>query len=107
MEEEIDEQSHAGSDSGQSSAQSMTASDELSSHASNGGDLQFSQTYDDSRSQHRIINRQSNGLHVRKGKWTIEEENYTNKIISLFNRGQLPIPAGTTLRSYLSERLNW
>lgn len=46
-----------------------------------------------------------NGL--RKGKWTIEEENYTNKIISLFNRGRLSIPAGTTLRSYLSEKLNW
>lgn len=44
---------------------------------------------------------------VRKGKWTVEEENYTQKIISLFNRGKLPIPAGTTLRSYLSEKLNW
>jgi hypothetical protein len=44
---------------------------------------------------------------VRKGKWTAEEENYTQKIISLFNRGKLPIPAGTTLRSYLSEKLNW
>jgi hypothetical protein len=44
---------------------------------------------------------------LRKGKWTTEEENYANKIINLFNRGILPIPAGTTLRSYLSEKLHW
>lgn len=42
----------------------------------------------------------------RKGKWTAEEENYTNKIISMFNRGRLQIPPGTTLRSYLSDKLN-
>ena len=44
---------------------------------------------------------------LRKGKWTTEEEDYANKIISLFNRGLLPIPAGTTLRTYLSETLHW
>jgi hypothetical protein len=44
---------------------------------------------------------------LRKGKWTIEEEDYANKIISLFNRGLLPIGAGTTLRSYLSDKLHW
>ena len=44
---------------------------------------------------------------LRKGKWTIEEENYANKIIYLFNKGMLPIVAGTTLRSYLSEKLSW
>jgi hypothetical protein len=42
---------------------------------------------------------------LRKGKWTQEEENYANLIISLFNQGRLPILAGTTLRSYLSEKL--
>ena len=42
---------------------------------------------------------------LRKGKWTLEEENYANKIIYLFNRGILPIPTGTTLRCYLSETL--
>ena len=44
---------------------------------------------------------------LRKGKWTTEEEDYANKIISLFNRGLLSIPAGTTLRSYLSDKLHW
>jgi hypothetical protein len=46
-------------------------------------------------------------ISVRKGKWTTEEENYSNKLISLFNKGLLPIPTGTTLRSYLSDKLNW
>ena len=44
---------------------------------------------------------------LRKGKWTTEEEDYATKIISLFNRGLLHIGAGTTLRSYLSDKLHW
>jgi hypothetical protein len=44
---------------------------------------------------------------VRKGKWTTEEENYSNKLIMLFNQGLLSIPPGTTLRSHLSEKLSW
>lgn len=44
---------------------------------------------------------------VRKGKWTPEEEMYTTRIISDFNKGLLPLAPGTTLRSYLSEKLNW
>ena len=44
---------------------------------------------------------------LRKGKWTTEEEDYANKIINLFNRGLLPIIAGTTLRSFLSDTLHW
>jgi hypothetical protein len=44
---------------------------------------------------------------LRRGKWTVEEENYANKIISLFNQGKLSILPGTTLRSYLSEKLQW
>ena len=43
---------------------------------------------------------------LRKGKWTSEEEAYCNKVINLFNKGLLPIPTGTTLRSYLSDKLN-
>lgn len=48
------------------------------------------------------------GLHgpLRKGKWTGEEETYANKIILYFNKGLLGIACGTTLRSYLSEKLN-
>lgn len=44
---------------------------------------------------------------LRKGKWTVEEEIYANKIIGYFNKGLLAIETGTTLRSYLSEKLNW
>lgn len=43
---------------------------------------------------------------LRKGKWTSEEEAYTSCIINEFTRGFLPIVAGTTLRSFLSEKLN-
>ncbi|CAM9654335.1 unnamed protein product [Choristocarpus tenellus] len=43
---------------------------------------------------------------VRKGKWTPEEEKYTTRIINDFTRGLLPLAPGTTLRSYLSEKLN-
>ena len=44
---------------------------------------------------------------LRKGKWTVEEETYANRIIHYFNEGSLGIPPRTTLRSYLSEKLNW
>ncbi|CAM9156221.1 unnamed protein product [Phaeothamnion confervicola] len=43
---------------------------------------------------------------VRKGKWTAEEEAFTNRIIQDFNNGLLPVVPGTTLRSYLSEKLH-
>jgi hypothetical protein len=46
-------------------------------------------------------------IDLRKGKWTVEEENYANKIISLFNQGMLPVVVGTTLRTYLSDKLRW
>ena len=42
---------------------------------------------------------------LRKGKWTAEEENYTSCIIQDFNKGYLPIVVGTTLRSFLSEKV--
>lgn len=43
----------------------------------------------------------------RKGKWLDEEEAYTRKLIEAFNAGFLNLPSGTTLRSFLSERLCW
>ena len=43
----------------------------------------------------------------RKGKWTPEEEAFTSRIIHDFTNGYLPLAPGTTLRSYLSEKLNW
>jgi len=47
------------------------------------------------------------GTHgLRKGKWTAEEEEYTRKLVQYFNQGLLnTIPDGTTLRSFLSSRL--
>lgn len=43
---------------------------------------------------------------LRKGKWTPEEEAFTTCIINDFTKGFLPLAPGTTLRSYLSEKLN-
>ncbi|GMI11855.1 hypothetical protein TrRE_jg4354 [Triparma retinervis] len=43
---------------------------------------------------------------LRRGKWTPEEELYVNAVIYRFNQGTLPVPAGTTLRTYLSEKIN-
>lgn len=43
---------------------------------------------------------------LRKGKWTIEEEMYTSAIIREFERGMLNCAPGTTLRSFLSEKLH-
>ncbi|KAJ1420808.1 hypothetical protein B484DRAFT_332962, partial [Ochromonadaceae sp. CCMP2298] len=53
----------------------------------------------------RTVKNEGKELALRKGKWTVEEENYANKIIDLFNQGMLPIIAGTTLRTYLSDKL--
>jgi hypothetical protein len=42
---------------------------------------------------------------LRRGKWTTEEEAYVARVIQDFNSGYLDAPAGTTLRTYLSEKL--
>lgn len=42
---------------------------------------------------------------LRRGKWTVEEEAYVARVIQDFNSGFLDAPAGTTLRSYLSNKL--
>ena len=42
---------------------------------------------------------------LRRGKWTVEEEAYVARVIRDFNYGYLNAPAGTTLRTYLSEKL--
>ena len=51
-----------------------------------------------------------NGLHFsprRVGKWTLEEEHFAKKLIDQFEAGTLTdCQAGTTLRCYLSKRLN-
>lgn len=43
---------------------------------------------------------------LRSGKWTPEEESFTNMIIHYFKRGLLHIEDGTSLRWYLAKRLN-
>jgi len=43
---------------------------------------------------------------LRRGKWTVEEESYVARVIQDFNLGYLNAPAGTTLRTYLSDKLN-
>jgi hypothetical protein len=47
----------------------------------------------------------SKGVALRRGKWTAEEEAYVARVIQDFNSGFLDAPAGTTLRSYLSDKL--
>jgi len=48
----------------------------------------------------------SSSSNLRRGKWTPEEEAYAARVIRDFNYGYLDAPAGTTLRTYLSEKLN-
>ena len=47
----------------------------------------------------------SKGTPRRRGKWTVEEEEYVARVIQDFNSGFLNAPAGYTLRSYLSDKL--
>jgi len=47
----------------------------------------------------------SKGTARRRGKWTTEEEEYVARVIQDFNSGFLNAPAGYTLRSYLSDKL--
>ena len=42
----------------------------------------------------------------RRGKWTVEEEAYANRLIQEFKLGMLPLTDGTTLRTFLSKLLN-
>ena len=43
---------------------------------------------------------------LRRGKWTVEEEAYANRLIHEFKLGLLPLTDGTTLRTFLSKLLN-
>jgi hypothetical protein len=49
--------------------------------------------------------RTKQGAALRRGKWTVEEEAYVARVIQDFNSGFLDAPAGTTLRTFLSEKL--
>lgn len=52
------------------------------------------------------LSRSKNSAPLRRGKWTAEEEAYVARVIQEFNSGYLNAPAGTTLRTYLSEKLH-
>ncbi len=51
-------------------------------------------------------NDKSKKSNLRRGKWTSEEEEYANRLISEFKLGLLPLTDGTTLRTFLSKLLN-
>mmetsp|Transcript_17584 Transcript_17584/g.27569 ORF Transcript_17584/g.27569 Transcript_17584/m.27569 type:complete len:377 (-) Transcript_17584:52-1182(-) len=48
---------------------------------------------------------EQNKTNLRRGKWTPEEEAYARAVICDFNSGYLDAPIGTTLRAYLSGKL--
>lgn len=48
---------------------------------------------------------EQNKANLRRGKWTPEEEAYARAVICDFNSGYLDAPIGTTLRAYLSGKL--
>jgi len=54
----------------------------------------------------RPVLERSTGSAARKGKWTVEEYEYTTRIIELFNGGLLELPEGVTLRAHLARKLN-
>eukprot|EP00603_Paraphysomonas_imperforata_P008626 CAMPEP_0114425580 /NCGR_PEP_ID=MMETSP0103-20121206/7314_1 /TAXON_ID=37642 ORGANISM="Paraphysomonas imperforata, Strain PA2" /NCGR_SAMPLE_ID=MMETSP0103 /ASSEMBLY_ACC=CAM_ASM_000201 /LENGTH=595 /DNA_ID=CAMNT_0001594431 /DNA_START=129 /DNA_END=1916 /DNA_ORIENTATION=+ len=43
---------------------------------------------------------------LRRGKWTVEEEQFALRLIEEFRAGLLPLTDGTTLRTFLSKLLN-
>eukprot|EP00981_Chlorochromonas_danica_P006257 scaffold1334_cov170-Ochromonas_danica.AAC.4 len=53
-----------------------------------------------------ILPRELTSQTPRRGKWSVEEERYTEKIIMDFENGTLDVPEGTTLRTYLAKVLN-
>ena len=55
--------------------------------------------------QERSQQTNSNIAPLRRGKWTPEEETYALAAIRDFNSGYLDASPGSTLRTYLSEKL--
>ncbi len=43
---------------------------------------------------------------LRKGKWSFEEEEFATALIDQFLSGRIDLTEGTTLRVYLSDKLN-
>lgn len=43
---------------------------------------------------------------IRRGKWTVEEENYALKLLTEFSAAIIPLSEGITLRTFLARMLN-
>ncbi|GKY92613.1 hypothetical protein MPSEU_000231400 [Mayamaea pseudoterrestris] len=84
---------------------SPTASSDQSSSSSGDGEDESDDGKSDKQaggSKRKKLDRSK----LRKGKWTIEEEEFTSRIIHYFSIGLLALPEGATLRSYIAEKLN-
>lgn len=82
----------------ESSSDAKSSLREHSNSVANSASARDSPTSSDSTTKH--------GQNLRRGKWTLEEEAYVARVIQDFNNGFLDAPAGTTLRSYLSDKLS-
>jgi hypothetical protein len=87
---------------GQESAQQESSVSTSSSSSKGSGDSPKETSSRPAKAGSTKINK---GMALRRGKWTAEEEAYVARVIQDFNSGFLDAPAGTTLRTYLSEKL--
>jgi hypothetical protein len=95
------------SESGKSSESEQEASCEFFSRTAGGAPSQNSGDGSEVKASPPSVKKQGCWEEpLRRGKWTPEEEDYVGRIISDFSTGLLPVAAGTTLRSYLSDKLH-
>jgi len=71
------------------------------------GGSEFHSSFTSTTSKQHDSRAKPKKIALRKGKWTDEEELFTKKLIDYFNQGLLNVANGTTLRTYLSEKLWW
>ena len=95
-------------------AQSAAAADGVGGPATDGADLQQQRMMPPARTAPPATSGggggggggKKKGPPLRRGKWTVEEEAYANRLIQEFKAGLLPLTDGTTLRTFLSKLLN-
>lgn len=96
----------SSSESSSEHSQSKPSSMLVDAHASAGeGRGRTANVKTGRRGYSRSTSRPKKATNLRRGKWTVEEEAYVARVIQDFNSGFLNAPAGTTLRTYLSEKL--
>jgi len=81
------------------------SSESSEKHTSDFKNTSSSTDRNDSPTGKKRKNADAKSKRLRRGKWTLEEEQYVASIIKSFNTGYLDAPAGTTLRAYLSDKL--